>query len=133
MPIHLPDNDCLHPRLPGTRTEPPRRVRGLLRRAGERDAPHLVGAVDFDGVRCRYRTIDAGDGAGARWLEARPDDDYRTCPGIVVARLLALGRERLAAGALGEACVTDAVVTPDGRVRIAVRDAGRGASRWIDA
>ena len=129
MPLRV-DNVCLHPRLSGSADGPPRRVRGLLRRAGEPGLPHLIDAIDFDGERCRYRTV--GDGPG-RWLDGRPDDDYRACPPIVIGRLLALERAGREALPSAEAVLTDAVVTPEGSVRLAVRDVGDRASRWIEA
>ena len=146
MPRHLAGDACLHPRLLDhpARTGVPRRVLGLLRRADEPGAPRLIDAVEFDGTRCRFRTIDAhgrpdADAAG-RWLDERPDDDYLPCSRLVVERLRTLGRGRTSASpepatdepAIDE-LVTDAVVTPDGRVRIALRDARRRSTRWVDA
>ena len=146
MPRHLAGDACLHPRLldHAARTGAPRRVLGLLRRAGEPGAPRLIDAVEFDGKRCRFRAIDAharpGADAAGRWLDERPDDDYLPCSRLVVERLRTLGRERASASpepatdepAIDE-LVTDAVVTPDGRVRIALRDARRRSTRWVDA
>ena len=140
MPLRLADDACLQPRLleppdgGPSRPDAPRRVLGFLRRADEPDAPRLIDAVEFDGTRCRFRAIDAvprpdADAVG-RWLEERPDDDYLPCSRIVVDRLRTLGRERITAT---DELVTDAVVTPDGRVRIALRDARRCSSRWVDA
>ena len=142
MPLHLADGDCLRPRLPdespagpgapSASDGPPRRVLGLLHRAGESGAPRLVDAIDFDGTRCRYRTIGRGD-EPTRWFDARPDDDYRPCARIVVERLRTLRRDRPAADPVADGSATDAVVTPDGRVRVELRDANARSTRWIDA
>lgn len=130
MPLHLADENCLRPRLLDTTGGALRRVVGLLRRAGESGPPRLVDAVDFDGERCRYRTLGDGNDDG-RWLDERVDDEYRPCARTVVDRMVVLVRS----GAAGPtpARVTDAVVSEDGRISLTLLEPNWRSGRRVDA
>ncbi len=129
MPLHLADEHCLRPRLLGAAAGTPCRVVGLLRRTGESGPPRLVDAVEFDGERCRYRTL--GDGIDAdRWLDERADDDYRPCARAVVDRMILLARS----GAAGHAThVTDAVMDADGRITLTLLEQTWRSGRRVEA
>jgi|GEM_PF-2795529 len=133
MSISIKNPNSLKPRLLGRNSSQATRVEGVLVRDGCADHV-LVGEIDFDGTRCRYRSLqNTQDGTQAsaqagtqNWHTEQDGDEYRCCAQSIMDQLRRLGSD-----SPSEQSVIDSVITENGAMLIAVTDEASRYCRWL--
>lgn len=126
MSIRIKNPNSLKPRLLGRTPAQATRVEGVLVRDG---GTHrlLIDEIDFDGTRCRYRSLQCNATVAAgSWFTEQEGDEYRCCAQSIMDQL-----RRLGADAASNQSVIDSVITENGALMVAVTDEAARYCRWV--